>query len=212
MSSKHARSTGLVDAVTGRPVLRYTETGNYYVRKGGWAHFWGRTLDALVVMAVAGILMAVFNSLVQNGTLGYTFMFSTGAFYGVIAAIWFGVLFGYGMICGAFGGLGDAAAGMRGVRVSDGTTSGAWLGGWRAVCWSFAPVYVILAIGAALSGSGGDSIDTKFAAIDLRSGLARGQQPIPDPKAVAETEAARAADAERRNLPNLYGRRPDAGS
>ncbi|WP_426301433.1 hypothetical protein [Arthrobacter sp. R-11] len=216
-TKKHPQSTGLVDASNGLPVRRHTETGSYYVRKAGWPHFWGRVLDALVVLAVAGLLIVVFNSLVQNyalGSLSYTLASSTGAFYGVVAAIWFLVLFGYGMVCGAFGGLGDAASGMRGVRITDGTTSGAWLGGWRAVCWSFAPLYVVLTIAAAFSGSGGDSFEAKFTAIDLRSGLARGQSPVPDPKAAAEasaeSEAAGAAEAERQGLPKLYGRQPDA--
>ena len=102
--------------------------------KPGWAHFWGRSLDALVVMVAAGVLMAVLNSLVRNlafGPLSFVLLDSTGLFAAALAAIWFVVLFAYGMVWGALGSVGDAAAGMRSVRISDGTTSGAWLGGWR---------------------------------------------------------------------------------
>ncbi|WP_052500445.1 hypothetical protein [Arthrobacter sp. SPG23] len=84
-------------------------------------------------------------------------------------AAWFLVLFGYGMICGAVGSLGDAAAGMRAVRIADGTTSGAWLGGWRAVCWSFAPAYLLMAFASALGGGSGDTFDAKFTAVDVRA-------------------------------------------
>ena len=113
----------------------------------GWPHFWGRCLDALVVILVACSLMAVLNSLVRNlalGPLSLAMFSSDGLFVAALTAIWFLVLFAYGMIMGTAGGLGDAAAGMRSVRIADGTTSGAWLGGWRAVCWSFAPVYLLV--------------------------------------------------------------------
>ncbi|MFG3709048.1 hypothetical protein ACGF7U_30575 [Micromonospora sp. NPDC047670] len=46
--------TGLIDAATGLPVRRHPGTGAHYVRKAGWPHFWGRTLDALAVLVVAG--------------------------------------------------------------------------------------------------------------------------------------------------------------
>jgi hypothetical protein len=119
-----------------------------------------------------------------------------------LAAIWFLVVFAYGMIMGAAGSLGDAAAGMRSVRIADGTTSGAWLGGWRAVCWSFAPLYYVVAFASALSGGGGDTFEAKFTAVDLRSGLAQGAAPVPDPQAAA---AERAASALHDQLPKLYG-------
>ena len=62
---------------------------------------------------------------------------------------------------------------------------------------------MVLTISAALSGSGGDSFEAKFTPIDLRSGLARGQQPVPDPKTAAE-------QTDDQGLPKLYGRQPDA--
>lgn len=198
-------STGLVDALNGRPVRRHTETGAFYVPKAGWPHFWGRTLDAIVVVTVAGILMGVLNSLVQNfalGSLSYSLMSSTGLYAIVLAAIWFLVLFVYGLICGTVGGVGDAASGMRGVRISDGTTAGALLGGWRAVCWSFAPLYMVMAIAVAVSGGNGDSFEAKFTAVDLRSGLAKGMEPVPDPKATAKAQQERDAQEQ---LPKLYG-------
>ncbi|MEU4781524.1 hypothetical protein [Micromonospora sp. NPDC023633] len=190
-------TTGLIDAVNGLPVRRHTDTRAYYVRKAGWPHFWGRTLDALVVMVVAGALMGAVNAANQDLTLGRLSMAmfaSTGVHAAVMAAIWFVVVFAYGMVWGSLGSLGDAASGMRSVRTSNGGGFGAWLGGWRAVCWSFAPLYMVVSIAAIFSGSGGDSFETRFTAIDLRSGLAQGQAPVPDPTAPAAeqfTEPAR---------------------
>lgn len=204
MTRSPKSSTGLVDAVTGGPVLAHTRTGNYYVRKPGWPHFWGRVLDGLVVLLAAGILMAVLNSLVQSlalGSLSLALLSSNGLFVAALAAIWFIVLFAYGMIMGSVGSLGDAAAGMRSVRIADGTTSGAWLGGWRTVCWSFAPLYFLLALASALSGGGGETFDARFTAVDVRSGLAEGIPPVRDPQVAA---AERAAGIQHGELPRLY--------
>jgi hypothetical protein len=204
MSHTPKSSTGLLDAVTGRPVLAYTRTGEHYVRKAGWPHFWGRALDAVVVLAVAGILMAVLNSLIQNlalGSLSLALLASNGLFLTALAAVWFLVLFAYGMIMGTTGSLGDAAAGMRSVRIADGTTSGAWLGGWRAICWSFAPLYYLMAFASALSGGGGDTFEAKFTAVDLRSGVSQGAAPVRDPQLAA---AEQSAAEQHEQLPNLY--------
>ncbi|WP_309105996.1 hypothetical protein [Arthrobacter sp.] len=204
MTRSPKSSTGLVDAVTGGPVLAHTRTGNYYVRKPGWPHFWGRVLDGLVVLLAAGILIAVLNSLVQSlalGSLSLALLSSNGLFVAALAAIWFIVLFAYGMIMGSVGSLGDAAAGMRSVRIADGTTSGAWLGGWRTVCWSFAPLYFLLAFASALSGGGGETFDARFTAVDVRSGLAEGIPPVRDPQVAA---AERAAGIQHGELPRLY--------
>ncbi|WP_175417110.1 RDD family protein [Arthrobacter sp. 24S4-2] len=178
-------NTGLIDAVNGRPVRVHPASGTYYVSKAGWPHFWGRGLDAVVVIVVGVILMAVLNSLVQNlalGSLSLALLSSGGLYFAALAVIWFVVLFAYGMVCGTVGSLGDAAVGMRSVRIADGTTSGAWLGGWRSVCWSFAPLYFLLAFASALSGGSGDTFDEKFRAVDLRSGVAQGAAPIRDPE------------------------------
>ncbi|HEY8699928.1 MAG TPA: hypothetical protein VIM08_03025 [Arthrobacter sp.] len=192
-----------MDAATGRPVFAFTKTGQLYVRKAGWPHFWGRALDALVVTVAAGILMALLNSLVQNlalGPLSLALLSSNGLFVAALAAIWFLVVFAYGMITGTAGSLGDAAAGMRSVRIADGTTSGAWLGGWRAVCWSFAPLYYVLAFASALGGGGGDTFEAKFTAVDLRSGLSQGAAPVLLPRAAAGRDPAMEHD----RLPKLY--------
>lgn len=211
MNKQKPSATGLVDPFNGRPVRRHTASGAYYVPKPGWAHFWGRCLDALVVTVVAGVLMAVLNSLVRSlalGPLSLALLDSTGLFAAALAAIWFGVLFVYGMVWGALGSVGDAAAGMRSVRISDGTTSGAWLGGWRAVCWSFAPLYLVMSIAAAFSGGGGDSFSASFVSIDRRSGVAGGAAPVPDPMVAAEKQAA---ELEHHQLPGLYGRGNQGG-
>jgi hypothetical protein len=189
MSRSTPRSTtGLVDAANGLPVRRHTDTGAYYVRKAGWPHFWGRTMDALVVMVVAGVLMGVVDAANQDlafGRLSVAMFANTGVYAAVMAAIWFAVVFAYGMVWGSIGSLGDAASGMRSVRISNGERFGAWRGGWRAFCWSFAPLYLVLSFAAIFSGSGGDSFETKFTAVDLRSGLARGQAPVPEATAAA---------------------------
>ncbi|MDI3210826.1 hypothetical protein [Arthrobacter sp. AL12] len=91
-----------------------TASGAFYLPKPGWAHLRGRSLDALVVMVAAGVLMVVLNAMVQNlalGPLAFALLDSEGLFAAALGAIWF-----------------DAAAGMLSVRISDGTTAGAWLG------------------------------------------------------------------------------------
>lgn len=207
-NSKSQTATGLVDAVNGRPVRRHTDTGAYYVKASGGSHFWGRVLDALVFVAgyslLAVIVAVARNAMMNSGSL---LAFNDGFWLTLYVVLWFVALFAYGMIWGTVGSVGDAAAGMRSVRLKDGTTAGAWLGGWRAICWSFFPFFVVMVIAAAFSGGSGDTWDPKFAAVDRRSGLAQGQQPIPDPKAAAANQAA---EAERQNLPNLYGQHPDA--
>ncbi|WP_420179622.1 hypothetical protein [Paenarthrobacter sp. TA1.8] len=207
-TSKSTTLTGLLDAVNGRPVRRHPETGAYFVKASGGAHFWGRVLDALVFLVgyiiLAVILAVVRESMMNSGSaLGY----NDGLWLTLYVVLWFVGLFAYGMIWGSAGSVGDAAAGMRSVRIKNGTTAGAWLGGWRAICWSFFPFFVVMLIASAVSGGGDDTWDPKFAAIDRRSGIAQGQPPVPDPKVTA---ADQAAEAERRNLPNLYGQRPDA--
>ena len=192
MNKQKPSPTGLIDPVNGLPVRRHTASGAFYVPKPGWAHFRGRSLDALVVMVAAGGLMAVLNAMVQNlalGPLSLALLDSEGLFAAALGAIWFGVLFAYGMIWGSLGSVGDAAAGMLSVRISDGATAGAWLGGWRAICWSFAPLYLVMAIAAVFSGGGGDSFSANFVSIDRRSGVAGGAAPVPDPKvAVSDSE------------------------
>lgn len=207
-TSKSTTATGLVDAVTGRPVRRHPDTGEYFVKASGSAHFWGRALDALVFL-VGYVVLAVIAVMVRESMMnsGSMLGFNDGFWLTLYVVLWFVGLFVYGMIWGTTGSVGDAAAGMRSVRIKNGTTAGAWLGGWRAICWSFFPFFVVMVIASALGGGGGDTWDPKFAAVDRRSGLAQGQPPVPDPKAVA---AQQAAEAERQNLPNLYGQRPDA--
>lgn len=182
-TSKFETATGMVDASNGRPVRRHTETGQYYVKASGGAHFWGRVLDALVFLAgysVLAIIAAVARNAMMNS--GSLLAFNDGFWLTLYAILWFVGLFAYGMIWGTAGSVGDAAAGMRSVRIKDGTTAGAGLGGWRAICWSFFPFFVIMVIASAVSGGSGDTWDPKFAAIDRRSGVAQGRRPVPDPR------------------------------
>ncbi|GGJ27778.1 hypothetical protein [Paenarthrobacter histidinolovorans] len=207
-ATKPTTATGMVDPLTGRAVRRHPDTGAYFVKASGAAHFWGRVLDAVVFLVgyviLAAVAAVVRESMMDSGsTLGY----NDGFWLTLYVVLWFVDLFVYGMIWGTVGSVGDAAAGMRSVRIKNGTTAGAWLGGWRAICWSFFPFFVVMVIAAALSGGGDDTWDPKFAAMDRRSGIANGQQPVPDPKVVA---AEQAAAAQQQNLPNLYGQRPDA--
>jgi hypothetical protein len=185
-TSKPTTATGLVDAVTGRPVRRHPDTGAYFVKASGTAHFWGRVLDAVVFLVgyviLAAIAAVLRESMVNSGSL---LGFNDGFWLTLYVVLWFVGLFVYGMIWGTAGSVGDAAAGMRSVRIKNGTTAGAWLGGWRAICWSFFPFFVVMVIASAISGGGDDTWDPKFAAVDRRSGIAQGHQPVPDPKAVA---------------------------
>lgn len=178
--------TGLVDPLNGRAVRRHTHTGAYYVKASGAAHFWGRVLDAIVFLAGYAVL-AVVLAVVRNSmmTSGSALAYNDGLWVALYVILWFVGLFVYGMIWGTAGSVGDAAAGMRSVRIKDGTTAGAWLGGWRAICWSFFPFFVVMVIASALSGGTGDTWDPKFTAMDRRSGIAQGQQAVPDPKATA---------------------------
>ncbi|WP_347109140.1 hypothetical protein AAHB33_00565 [Paenarthrobacter sp. S56] len=188
---KHQTSTGLVDAATGRPVRRHPETGAYYVKASGSAHFWGRVLDALVFLVAYSVLTVIVavarNAMLDSGSL---LAFNDGFWLSLYAILWFAGLYAYGMIWGTKGSVGDAAAGMRSVRIKDGTTAGPWLGGWRAICWSFFPFFVVMVVAAAFSGGSGETWDPKFTAVDRRSGLAQGRQPVPDPKAPANQAAA----------------------
>ena len=207
-ATKPTTATGMVDPLTGRAVRRHPDTGAYFVKASGAAHFWGRVLDAVVFLVgyviLAAVAAVVRESMMDSGsTLGY----NDGFWLTLYVVLWFVGLFVYGMIWGTVGSAGDAAAGMRSVRIKNGTTAGAWLGGWRAICWSFFPFFVVMVIAAALSGGGDDTWDPKFAAMDRRSGIAKGQQPVPHPQVVA---AEQAAAAQQQNLPNLYGQRPDA--
>lgn len=207
-ATKPTTATGMVDPLTGRAARRHPDTGAYFVKASGAAHFWGRVLDAVVFLVgyviLAAVAAVVRESMMDSGsTLGY----NDGFWLTLYVVLWFVGLFVYGMIWGTVGSVGDAAAGMRSVRIKNGTTAGAWLGGWRAICWSFFPFFVVMVIAAALSGGGDDTWDPKFAAMDRRSGIAKGQQPVPDPKVIA---AEQAAAAQQQNLPNLYGQRPDA--
>ncbi|MFG3709049.1 hypothetical protein ACGF7U_30580 [Micromonospora sp. NPDC047670] len=118
------------------------------------------------------------------GRLSMATLSDTGVYVAVMAAIWFVVVFAYGMVWDSIGSLGDAA-GMRSVRISDGARVGAWRGGRRASWWSFAPLCLVLSF-AAILGGGGDTFESRFTAVDLRSGLARGRAPVPDAAAVAE--------------------------
>ena len=189
-NSTSQTATGLVDAANGRQVRRHTESGALYVKASGAAHFWGRVLDALVFVAgycvIAVVVAVARNAMMNSGSL---LAFNDGFWLALYVVLWFVGLFVYGMIWGTAGSVGDAAAGMRSVRIKNGTTAGAWLGGWRAVCWSFFPFYLFMMIASALSGGSGDTWDPKFVAIDRRSGLAQGQQPIADSKAAPANQA-----------------------
>ena len=63
------------------------------------------------------------------------------------------------------------------------------LGGWRAICWFFAPLYLVMAIAVAFGGGGGDSFSANFVSIDRHSGVAGGDAPVPDPKVAASDSA-----------------------
>lgn len=170
-----------LDAVSGRPVRQFSNGSGHFVEVGGARHFWGRGLDGVVCLAVFGVLAslaflvrgAMRNSLALM-ELGYNDVF----FYVLLGVLWFLGLYGYGMVWGSAGSLGDHAAGMRSLKLADGSPAGAWRGGWRAIAWSFFPVFAVMAIMSALGGDGGDSFDSSYRTVDLRSGIAQGIPPL----------------------------------
>lgn len=214
-NSNFAGPTRLADSLTGRPVRQYTVTGHYYVRATGTRHFWGRLLDGAVFLAaflLFSLLLVVVQVAMESSAALREFAPGDGFFLVLIALAWFPALYIYGMIWGRWGLFGDRAAHMRSVRIKDGTISGPWVGGWRAILWSFFPFYVVLLIASLFEG--GSEHDPGYIPFDLDSGIAVGHAPVTDAALMArEEEAVRAgteADARSRAiLPNLYGTAPD---
>ena len=103
-NSKSQTATGLVDAVNGRPVRRHPETGAYFVKASGAAHFWGRVLDAIVFLVGYGILATIVavarNAMMNSGSL---LAFNDGFWLTLYVVLWFVGLFVYGMIWGTAG-------------------------------------------------------------------------------------------------------------
>ncbi|MEA5453600.1 RDD family protein [Sinomonas sp. JGH33] len=187
MTAAEAR---LVDGQTGKPIRTVASTGELFAVAPAGRVFWARVLDAVVVLVVAGVLISVVASALARTAA------SGSAIFGVCAVAWFAVVFGYGVIAGTAGSLGDRAAGIRAIRLDDGTGPGPWRGGWRAVLWSFAPLFVVFTVTAVFSGGPVDVWTARYAARDLRAGIERGTAPVPDPR-VALREA-RERERERR--------------
>lgn len=206
--------TRLVDPLTGRPVRQFTMTGNYYVRATATRHFWGRVLDGAVFLAAFGILSLLVipvRKAMENSPSLWELAYSNGFFIGLIALFWFPALYVYGMIWGKWGLFGDRAARMRSVRITDGSLSGPWLGGWRVILWSFLPLYAVFMIASLFDG--GVEHTPGYVPLDLDSGVAKGHAPVPDPAIIAKEQAEAQAEAQTRTqLPHLYGKAPDARS
>ncbi|WP_020580423.1 hypothetical protein [Actinopolymorpha alba] len=201
--------TRLIDASTGRPVRQYTMSGGYYVRASAARHFWGRVLDGVVFLAAFAVLCAlvvVARKGMENNIATLELAYNDGFFYALFAVLWFVGLFVYGMVWGTWGLLGERAARMRSVRITDGTTSGAWIGGWRAVAWSFIPLYVFFLVGSMFETTNVDH-SPGYIPLDLESGLGRGEPPVEDPALLAKEQAQAQANTE---LPKLYGKSSDA--
>jgi hypothetical protein len=189
--SPHAPTPDLVDALTGMPIYAYPETGQRYAIKPSRPHRWARALDAAIVITAAVILMITLQSQAVNFTLGREVslaLLSNGLLmFAAMTAVWFATIYLYGMICGSpVGGIGDQVFGVHGVRITDGTRSGALAGGWRAICWSLLPFALIFVI-IGLFGDGGYIFidlpwrDSRYVGVDTRSGLAQGMEPVPAP-------------------------------
>lgn len=201
--------TRLIDASTGRPVRQYTMSGEYYVRASASRHFWGRVLDGVVFLAAYSLLctlVVAVRKAMENNLATLELAYNDTFFYALFAVLWFVGLFVYGMIWGTWGLLGDRAAHMRSVRIKDGTSSGAWIGGWRAIAWSFIPLYVFLIVGSMFEVTNVDH-SPGYVPLDLDSGLTQGKTPVEDPALIAKEQAQAQAHA---GLPKLYGRSPDA--
>ncbi len=158
---------------------QFTAGGGYYVEVSGARHFWGRVLDGGVYLGAFGalaLLVFAIRGAMRNSLALMDLGYNDAFLYSLLGVLWFLGLYGYGMIWGSIGTWGDRAAGMRSLKTVDGSQAGPWRGGWRAIAWSFFPVFAVLAIASALSG-GGDSFDSSYRAVDLRSGIARGIPP-----------------------------------
>ncbi|GAB4097906.1 RDD family protein [Sinomonas halotolerans] len=183
-----APSTKLVDAATGGKIHAVAATGQQFAAAPAARVFWSRALDAAVVLAAAAAVMVPVLGLMGRSPA------SEGALAAVGALLWFAVVFAYGMISGTVGAVGDHAGGFRAVRLDDGSRPGVWRGGWRAVLWSFAPLYAVVTVVGMLSGSTTGDWSERYSTRDLRAGIERGMPPVPDPRiAEREARAARAA-------------------
>ncbi|MGP9501994.1 hypothetical protein ACT3TS_07245 [Specibacter sp. AOP5-B1-6] len=214
-NSNFAGPTRLADSLTGRPVRQYTVTGHYYVRATATRHFWGRILDSAVFLAaflLFSLLLVVVQVVMESSAALRDYAPEDSFFIVLIALAWFPALYIYGMIWGKWGLPGDRAAHMRSVRIKDGTISGPWIGGWRAILWSFFPFYVVILIASLFDG--GSEHDPGYIPFDLDSGIALGHPPVADAALIAREEGAARAETEadarsRADLPNLYGTAPD---
>lgn len=187
----------LIDPLTGRPVAQFTATHHYYVRTTAARHFWGRTLDCGIFLAAFGLLsllvmiMGVILAPSSSDSVSDVLLL-------LLILLWFPSIYVYGMIWGAWGLVGDRAARMRSVRLKDGSLSGPWIGGWRAILWSFFPVYVFFMIASLLDG--GFDHRPRYIPLDLDSGVSQGHAPLVDAalmfKEGPASEAAGQADIE----------------
>ncbi|MHA7304323.1 hypothetical protein ACX80E_03620 [Arthrobacter sp. TMN-49] len=206
--------TGLLDPLTGRPVRQFTKSGHYYVRAAATRHFWGRVLDGAVFLAafsVLSLLAVPVRKAMENSPSLWELAYDDGFFIFVLMLLWFPALYVYGMIWGKWGLFGDRAARMRSVRITDGTLSGPWIGGWRAVVWSFLPLYAAFMIASLFDG--GVEHTPGYIPLDLESGVAKGRAPVPGPAIIAKEQAQPQAEAQARaQMPHLYGNGPDARS
>lgn len=210
--------TQLLDSLTGRPVRQFTRSGHYYVRATATRHFWGRVLDGAVFLAAFGLLSLLalpLRSAMATSPIWWELAYDNYFLGMLLTLCWFPALYVYGMIWGTWGLFGDRAAHMRSVRVRDGSLSGPWIGGWRAILWSFLPLYALFFVVSLLDG--GTEYSPQYVPLDLDSGLLKGHPPVPDAVLIAKEHAAAEAAAQadslsRANLPNLYGKAPDGGS
>ena len=183
---KPAPPTGLVDAETGQKVRAVASSGQQFAVAPPARVFWCRVLDTAAVGALAAgigtpVLIFMGRSVATESAMALA-----------AAAVWFAVVFAYGMFSGSVGALGDHAGGFRAVRLDDGSRPGVWRGGWRAVLWSFAPLYGLITLAGIFSGSPAGDWSESYSTRDLRAGIERGVPPIADPR-VAEREARAAA-------------------
>lgn len=185
--SKFDGPTRLVDATTGRPVRQFTMTGNFYVRTTGKRHFWGRILDGAVFLAAFGLLSLLAIPVrwaMQNSSSMWELGYDNDFFIFMMGLFWFPALYVYGMIWGTWGLFGDRAARMRSVRIKDGSRSGPWVGGWRAILWSFLPLYIVIVVASLFDGNA--DYTPSYVPLDLESGVAKGILPVEDASLLAK--------------------------
>ncbi len=131
--------------------------------QGILAYLLGRALDIVVVAGAVIGAMHVLNAASGGSLPGVESWQGTLILCLVLVA----VTFLYGGLAGTVGTLGDAATGMRVVRISDGTRPGFRTGGTRALGWVLCVLFAAMLSDTVMPGDTG-GIESRFVAVRRR--------------------------------------------